>query len=114
MATRFNVVTNSYAANLNSIRATSLRTSMNAAKIKIYDLNSLREKHTQTSITRNEYELILGVPPSGQTDVPEEAQEKISQYKQGLIDTANSMEIGVFAVDSIDKAVNHVAKKVAA
>ena len=113
LATKFNIITASYAANFKSIKPTAVQAGMNAAKVKIYDLHALKQMANEASDESSSYELILGLPSVQATDIPDATHNKITEYKEGLFETADKMEIRVFDVDSIDSAIRRVAHKAA-
>ena len=109
--TRFNLIAPAYAANMRALKTTNLSQSMDAAKSKIYDLNFLRESMGQFPLEM--YELVLGIPPAHDVTVPDAVHDKVKERTDGLIDTADKLEISVFPVDTVADAVARVSQKAA-
>ena len=113
LTTTYNLITQSYAANFKSIQPTSIQQGMNAAKVKIYDLHALKQTLADALPDSMSYELILGLPSLQATDIPDSTHKKIAEYKEGLFETADKMEVRVFDVDKIDSAVARVISRAA-
>ena len=83
--------------------------------MKMFDLQALRSMFSgplssSMEADRN-YELILGVPSSHSLEIPDHVHEKIKEYKNGLIRTADEENIRVIDVETVEAAVERIYLK---